>query len=235
MTDNTKPALEIYPHCTDPNLSPPSEQDAEVKTIRKIIGTYSGKLTPASDTNPICIPIKLDPIKFTKNVNPAQLTDYSRKILEEILLEANIKHVTITSIVRTSHDQARVMFGNLVNKGIEKQRLSYGEVGNLIIDVYEEKIGKKSLEDIKKDHNEIITTMQHKIEEIGVTKVTHHACDPQILNVFDVAPNLMLQDEKRRFETIVRANIRKKKQITKFLTPGQYDPAYHIEIQQLKG
>ena len=232
MTDSITTNVATYPHCATPNSPPPSEKEAEREAIRKIIGTYSGKLTPASDTNPICIPIKSDPIKFTPNVNPAQLTDYSRKVLEEILVKANIRSVTITSIVRTAHDQARAMFNNLSGKGKAKglpaQRKSYKEMGNQIIDVYETMTQDKSELEVQNLSTEIITAMQKKIEEIGVEKVTHHALDPKICNVFDVGPRSMSHISAMRFEVEVRTD----KRVKKFLTPGQYDPAYHIEIEQ---
>jgi hypothetical protein len=67
--------------------------------------------------------------------------------------------------------------------------------------------------------------MEAKIIELGPTSVSHHAADPKVLNVFDVAPSSIA--DKMAFEMAVRADRR----VSKFLLPPN-DPGYHLEIPQ---
>lgn len=57
--------------------------------------------------------------------------------------------------------------------------------------------------------------------------LSRHTGDPNVLNVFDVAPSSITN--KVAFEKAVKADSR----VTKFLMPPQ-DPGYHLEIPQPK-
>lgn len=67
--------------------------------------------------------------------------------------------------------------------------------------------------------------MEAKIKAFGPTKVSHHAADPNVLCLFDVAPSSIAN--KAAFEKAVRADKRVKNFITLPLNPG-----YHLEIPQ---
>jgi hypothetical protein len=67
--------------------------------------------------------------------------------------------------------------------------------------------------------------MTREILRIGPTRVSRHAADPRVLNVFDVAPSSVAR--RAAFERAVRADRR----VARFLIPPQ-DPGYHLEIPQ---
>jgi len=70
-----------------------------------------------------------------------------------------------------------------------------------------------------------VTDMAAKIMALGPERVSRHACDPNVLNVFDVAPSSI--GNKHAFEAAASADER----VSRFLTPPD-DPGYHLEIPQ---
>lgn len=158
-------------------------------------------------------------IEFASTANAADVTPYSRQVLEDILRTAGLKSAVISSTSRDPANQARVMFNNLEKYGVEHQKKLYSAAGDQVIDVYaRSKAANKTSEQIKAD-------MERKIREIGPTKVSRHASDPKVLNVFDVAPSSI--KDKRAFEEAVKGD----KRVSKFLVPPG-DPGYHLEIPQ---
>lgn len=158
-------------------------------------------------------------IKFGPKAVKANVTNFSLKVLEDILQAAGISSALITSTARTPADQARVMYDNIVATGVAKQKQLYAAAGDAVIDEYvkAKKAGKTEVE--------IKAAMESKIIAIGPTKVSHHAADPNVLCVFDVAPSSIAK--KTEFERAVRAD----KRVKKFITPP-LDPGYHLEIPQ---
>jgi hypothetical protein len=67
--------------------------------------------------------------------------------------------------------------------------------------------------------------MTSEILRIGPTKVSRHASDPNVLNVFDVGPSSVAN--RAAFEREVHAE----KRVANFLIPPN-DPGYHLEIPQ---
>ena len=158
-------------------------------------------------------------IKFGTNAKPESVTEYSIKVLEDILTAATLSSCTISSTARTPKDQARVMYNNIVATGVAAQKKLYAAAGDEVIDEYvRAKLENKSPAEIK-------AAMEAKINQLGPTKVSHHAADPKVLCVFDVAPSSI--GNKQRFEKAVRAD----KRVSKFLLPPQ-DPGYHLEVPQ---
>jgi len=102
---------------------------------------------------------------------------------------------------------------------VARQKQLYAAAGDMVIDEYvkAKKAGKTEIE--------IKAAMEAKIIAIGPTRISHHAADPNILCVFDVAPSSIAK--KADFEKAVRAD----KRVKKFLLPP-VDPAYHLEIPQ---
>jgi hypothetical protein len=113
------------------------------------------------------------------------------------------------------------MFDNIVATGVVAQKRLYAAAGDLVIDEYVK--AKKA----GKTPNEIKAAMEAKIISLGPTKVSHHAADPNVLCVFDVAPSSIVK--KAEFEKAVT----KDKRVSKFLKPP-LDPGYHLEIPQPK-
>jgi hypothetical protein len=158
-------------------------------------------------------------IKFGPNAVQENVTNFSLKVLEDILQAAGLNSALITSTARTPADQARVMYANIVKTGVAKQKQLYAAAGDLVIDEYvkAKKAGKTEVE--------IKAAMEAKIISVGPTRVSHHAADPNVLCVFDVAPSSIAK--KAAFEKAVRAD----KRVKKFILPP-VDPAYHLEIPQ---
>lgn len=162
-------------------------------------------------------------INFGANANQTVVSALTMKILREILSHAGLNACTITSTSRTPADQARVMFNNLETHGVKSQRILYAAAGDLVIDVYEaqKKAGKTPMQ--------IKTAMEAKIKAIGPEKVSRHCADPARLNVVDVSPSSVAN--KHAFENAVQT-ARNVGKVSRFITPNQGDPAYHIEIPQ---
>lgn len=160
-------------------------------------------------------------VDFGSNANPRSVTPYSLKVLKEIVQTAGLKQVLISSTSRPPAEQARVMFNNLEKYGVAHQKQLYAPAGQQVIDVYAEQKAKGASADVIK------AAMERKIVAIGPTRVSRHASDPQVLNVFDVAPSSIR--DRGAFEAAVRAD----KRVAFFLTPPK-DPGYHLEIPQPK-
>lgn len=160
-------------------------------------------------------------IKFGSKAKKENVTNFSLKVLEDILQEAGLSSAIISSTSRTPADQARVMFNNIETTGVAAQKRLYAAAGDSVIDEYAK--AKRA----RKTPIEIKAAMEAKIIAVGPTKVSHHAADPNILCVFDVAPSSIAN--KAAFEKAVRADRR----VSKFITPP-LDPGYHLEIPQPK-
>ena len=158
-------------------------------------------------------------ITFGKNAKKEFVTNFSLKVLEDILQAAGLNSATISSTARPPADQARVMFNNILATSVAAQKKLYAAAGDSVIDEYvKAKAAKKTPIEIK-------AAMEAKIIAVGPTKVSHHAADPNVLCVFDVAPSSIAK--KAAFEKAVRAD----KRVQKFITPP-LDPGYHLEIPQ---
>jgi hypothetical protein len=158
-------------------------------------------------------------ITFGKNAKKEFVTNFSLKVLEDILQAAGLNSAVISSTARPPADQARVMFDNIQSTSVAAQKKLYAAAGDAVIDEYvKAKAAKKTPIEIK-------AAMEAKIIAIGPTKVSHHAADPNVLCVFDVAPSSIAK--KAAFEKAVRAD----KRVQKFITPP-LDPGYHLEIPQ---
>lgn len=162
-------------------------------------------------------------IKFGPKANEAVVSVHTIGVLADILIAAGLDSCVITSTSRTPADQARIMFNNISTKGVASQKALYAAAGDSVIDEFVK--AKKA----GKNRDQIIAAMEAKIRAIGPDKVSHHCADPARLNVVDVAPSSVAKP--KAFESAVRAAITRGK-VSKFLTPGNNDPAFHIEIPQ---
>jgi len=165
-----------------------------------------------------------DDIVFGPNAKASDVTAYSLGVLRDVMRVAGIARLTISSTQRSPADQARVMFDNIEQHGVAAQKALYKEPGRAVIDVYvAAKAAGKSPTDIK-------AAMTAKIVDLGPFNVSHHAADPNLLNVFDVAPSSVPAAQTDAFERAVLGDPR----VAKFLKPPQ-DPGLHLEIPQPQG
>lgn len=197
----------------------------ESHRLRPVVGldVLLGETKPIPSADPARTPAgRPVTITFGTNAREADVTPYSRAVLEDTLRAASLEKAMISSTSRGPADQARVMYNNLEHFGVAHQKALYGRAGDQVIDTYaRSKALGKSAEDIKRD-------MEAKIRELGPTNVSRHASDPKVLNVFDVSPKSIA--DHVAFERAARADRR----VTTFLTPPK-DPGYHFEIPQPRG
>jgi hypothetical protein len=158
-------------------------------------------------------------VRFGTNAKPDSVTPYSLSVLEDVLATAGLRKALISSTSRDPADQARVMYDNLEQHGADHQRKLYARGGRMVIDEYVRCKGEGM------SASQIRANMERRIREIGPTRVSRHASDPQVLNVFDVAPSSI--HDRDAFEAAARADRR----IAYFLVPPK-DPGYHLEIPQ---
>jgi hypothetical protein len=115
------------------------------------------------------------------------------------------------------------MFSNIKSQGVAKQKALYAAAGDSVIDEF------VRAKNAGKSDDQIRAAMEAKIRAVGPEKVSHHCADPAKLNVVDIAPSSIAK--KQAFQTAVNA-AQKQGKVSKFLTPGNNDPAFHIEIPQ---
>lgn len=162
-------------------------------------------------------------IKFGPKANQGVVSVHTIGVLTEILRAADCDSCLITSTSRTPAEQARIMFSNIVSQGVVKQRALYAAAGDSVIVEFEN--AKRA----GKSDDQIIAAMEAKIRAVGPDKVSHHCADPAKLNVVDIAPSSIAK--QKGFQAAVNAALKQGK-VSKFLTPGNNDPAFHIEIPQ---
>lgn len=153
-------------------------------------------------------------IKFGANADKSVVSEKSLNILREVGEQTKNLLLTITSTARDPYNQARVMYDNIVKKGMKEQRNTYKPPGQRVLDAYESAKAKG------KDKAGIIKEMEAKIKEIGPSKVSRHCGDPKVVNVFDVHQGM---SNPKDF----------KKTITpKVATLLDENGCYHLEINQ---
>jgi hypothetical protein len=159
-------------------------------------------------------------IVFGPNAKSGDLSDFTRAVLSDIMGAADVTTLTITSTQRSPQDQARVMYDNIVRDGVARQKGLYKAPGQAVIDAY------AAAKAAGKSPDEIRAAMVARILELGPEKVSRHAADPKVLNVFDVSPASVAHGDA--FVAAARSDAR----VSKVLTPANNDPAFHLEIPQ---
>jgi hypothetical protein len=162
-------------------------------------------------------------ITFGPRANQAVVSVHTISILTEILVNAKLASCMITSTSRTPADQARIMFQNIVSKGVAAQLKLYKPPGQAVIREFQ------SAKAAGKDDAGVIAAMEAKINALGPMTVSRHCADPAKLNVVDVAPSSVANGAS--FVNAVQSAIKAGK-VSKLLTPANNDPAFHIEIPQ---
>lgn len=192
------------------------------RTVKKFQRENSLAVSGVADATTIRLLLEKprESFKFGQGVNPSELTDHSRKILQEILDQLGISSAIITSMGRNPYNQARVMYDNEVNG----QSSRYARGGEIVLQLCRRLIREG------KSRDEVIAAMQAKIEELGPRNVSHHACDPRTPNVIDIAPSSIPTNKRRAFVEAFQA-AKRLGIVDEFFKPPE-DFAYHIEIRQ---
>jgi lysozyme len=151
----------------------------------------------------------------------ATFKPYTRGVLEDMMRKAGVSSCTITSTTRTPNDQARIFYMQLTG---QLQAAAYAAPGEAV-----KAVGQKAI-DSGKTRDEAIGAMEAKIRTYNpMSQVSKHLADPDVLNVFDVAPNSISSAKRQAFVAAVTSDAR----VSQFLHPGNStDPAYHIEVPQ---
>jgi hypothetical protein len=208
-----RPTVGLEAIIGDAGRTPAAKKVVAAKKAAKVLAAKTS--LPAARPAPAAI-------SFGANAKVAALTPFSKRVLQDIMRDAGIPFALITSTQRTPAEQARAMFNNLEALGVKSQKDLYGPNGDLVIDVFVAgKRAGKTAAQIQKD-------MERRIIGLGPSNVSHHAADPKVLNVFDVAPNSIPAAKRAAFERAARRD----KRVRKFFAPGQGDPGFHIEIPQ---
>ncbi|TLD78417.1 hypothetical protein LS81_011130, partial [Helicobacter trogontum] len=83
------------------------------------------------------------------DVKMYRISNYSLNIIKKMVKNSNNPIVTITSTIRTPMEQAEIMYDNIITNGLQKQRDTYKQPGQRMLDVYEtQKKAGKSKEEI---------------------------------------------------------------------------------------
>ena len=122
------------------------------------------------------------------------VSEYSKNILRQIAKNSNYTRVTISSTARTPRKQAEIMYNNIIINGLQKQRNTYKQPRQRVLDVYE--IQKKA----GKNKDDIIQAMTNKINELGASSVSTHCADFNVVNVVDI-PHSSLGKNKEKFKS----------------------------------
>lgn len=152
-----------------------------------------------------------------------RLSEHSATVLRDVQSSANVEWCLVTSLERSPRDQARVMFRNLEQHGVEEQKRLYGSNGDAVIAVYEagRHLGLGTVQ--------LIDKMEKEIIRLGPSNVSHHCADSKILQVIDIGPrSVMPATQIGPFIAAARADHR----ISRVITPEEGDPAIHLEIPQ---
>ena len=154
-------------------------------------------------------------ITFGANADNTVVSTKSLDIIKKVGKETKNFKIHITSTARDPYNQARVMYDNIVNKGMKKQRNTYLGPGQKVLDSYESalKAGK--------NRAGIIEEMKSKINEVGPEKVSKHCADSSILNVFDISQAEL--SNPRDFKSKIESKVDK---------VLDENACYHIEINQ---
>lgn len=166
-------------------------------------------------------------ITWGPNAKQDAVADPSVAILKDVVRAAGLTKATITSTARSAADQARAMYQNLTTHGVAKQKALYGATGDKVIDTF------VALRDAGTSGQEIKDGMRDKILELGPSRVSRHCGDPKVLNVFDVGPNSLGDDDaKEAFNAAARAEVGAR--VSKYI-PYPKDPGDHFEIKPSGG
>ncbi len=162
-------------------------------------------------------------INFVPSADASAVSEYSKGILRGVLEDAGLKSCVITSTVRSPARQAKAMFTNIELTSIDKQLALYSAAGDQVILEY------KRLKPLGHGRQVILDAMESKILELGPGKVSRHCADPKSLNVIDIAPS-SISNAQNFLSALQRAKNAGK--VSKFFSPANGDPAFHVEIPQ---
>lgn len=162
-------------------------------------------------------------INFVPSADASVVSEHSRNVLRGVLDDAELASCVITSTVRSPARQARAMYTNIELTSVETQLALYASAGDQVILEY------KRLKPLGHGRQAILDAMESMIVAVGPGSVSRHCADPTALNVIDIAPS-SISNPQRFVAALGRA--KDAGQVSKFFSPANGDPAFHVEIPQ---
>ena len=162
-------------------------------------------------------------INFVPSADASVVSEHTRQVLRDVLDDAGLPSCVITSTVRTPNRQARAMYRNIELTSVDTQLALYAAAGDQVILEY------KRLKPLGHGRQAILDAMESKILAVGPGNVSRHCADPTALNVVDIAPS-SISSAQKFLAALGRA--RNAGQVSKFFSPANGDPAFHVEIPQ---
>lgn len=189
-------------------------------------------LAVISDTN--VFPLKDVYLGFGPHADKSIVPDNMIDIIKDGLRAAGVSAGTITSTARTSTDQARAMFNNLVNpKQTVAENVKYQlekvyktQPGSEVVKFFVTLTKDKTLSEILAEAASIKASMVEKIESIGPEKVSKHCADFTKKTVVDVGASVFSKESGALFESSTTPRV------TKFIDERKGNTAYHLELDK---
>jgi RHS repeat-associated protein len=172
-------------------------------------------------------------IKVQGDVNPKTISDKTAKVVGENMANSGNSTATVTSSVRNSNEQASVMYKNAENLGVAHEYNLYGSGGDKVVDTY---VAAKSVLGIMEsiglpaaDPASIIKgAMEATINSVGLTNVTNHGGDYNVMNVIDISAKSISNPVE--FHNSLQSDSNIKRALTPYTERS--DPAFHVEVLQ---
>lgn len=162
-------------------------------------------------------------INFVPSADASVVSEHSRQVLRDVLADAGLDSCVVTSTVRSPARQAKAMYTNIELTSIARQLALYGDAGDEVIREYQR------LKPLGHGQKAILGAMENKINALGPGNVSRHCADPTTLNVIDIAPSSIASSQDF-LDALGRA--RDAELISRFFSPANGDPAFHVEIPQ---
>lgn len=162
-------------------------------------------------------------INFVPSADASVVSEHSKNVLRGVLDAVGLSSCVITSTVRSPGRQAKAMYVNIEATSIQRQLDLYGAAGDQVILEY------SRLKPLGHGRQVIVDAMEAKIVDLGPGIVSRHCADPATLNVIDIAPSSISKPQ------LFLAALQQAKDsglVSKFFSPANGDPAFHVEIPQ---
>jgi len=160
-------------------------------------------------------------IAYGAHADRTTVDDRLVNIIKEGQRVNGVRNATISSTLRTPTDQARVMFNNIRNTGVQAQLNLYAAPGRAVIQVYVNQTTGMTPAEINANAMAIRGAMEAEINNQGPSRVSNHCGDPATMSVVDVMYGnlgaLFVNDVTPR--------------VTRFLNEPQ-NGCYHLEFDR---
>lgn len=163
-----------------------------------------------------------------QSIGGKPLPNFAREFLVDTLLNSDQPAATVTSTSRSASDQARIMFDKILQHGVAAMRNLYGDLGNVIITLYEEEVKGLSESEISDQRDRIIKSMSKLVADL----IKRNPNRRELMHIhseknyaFDVGPISLVSSS-------FRAELQNHPEVVRFFPPGGAETAFHIELRK---